>query len=273
MTNLSAIHQELRSLIAGDATDWETLKEHLLTHSNLPGPRANLELAAAFADCFASGEVTAHQFDRLCHWAGLTPAEAPRGESGEFLPLAAVLALGALYGAAGDSRRAVILDTLRRAANDERWRVREGAAIALQRMGGHDFAGLRAVFDQWLPAANLLEWRCVLATLAHPPLLRDPEAVHYCLDTADAALTLLAGLEPGVRHTEPYRVVRQALEYALSVFVSALPEAGFAHLKPWAESSDHDGRRIVQANLKNSRLAKRHPERVDAVQTQLNSGA
>ena len=44
---MSSIETYRAALTALPAADWET---YLLAHSNLPGPRGNLELAAAVAD-------------------------------------------------------------------------------------------------------------------------------------------------------------------------------------------------------------------------------
>ena len=66
-------------------TDWEP---YLLAHSNLPGPRGNLELAAAVADLG-----TEAQFRR---WAGLGPDVAPENTPGCFLAFCGVVGLGAI---------------------------------------------------------------------------------------------------------------------------------------------------------------------------------
>ena len=73
------------ALTALPAADWEP---YLLAHSNLPGPRGNLELAAAAADL---GDEA--QFRR---WAGLGPDVAPENTPGCFLAFCGVVGLGAV---------------------------------------------------------------------------------------------------------------------------------------------------------------------------------
>ena len=115
-----------------ELAEWEPF---LVERSGLPGPRGNLELAAAVAE--QADEAS------LRRWAALGPAEAPFGSAEEFLPVCGVVGLGRLL-AAGD--RAVLAD-VRRLAADPRWRIREAVAIALQR------------FDRWITRENLRKKR------------------------------------------------------------------------------------------------------------------
>jgi HEAT repeat protein len=104
--------------------DWE---EFLKAHSGLPGPRANLELVQAVGD-----EADSELLWRLS------------ASSDEFL---------ALCGAAGLGRVAATEPTalpwLKELASDPRWRVREGVAIALQRLGRANMPRLLAEMDEW----------------------------------------------------------------------------------------------------------------------------
>ncbi len=83
---------------------------YLLEESRLPGPRANLELAAAVA--FEGNEA---QFLR---WAALGPEEAPAKTSSVFLVVCGVMGLG--YFAARGGRQH--FSKLRDCASDPRWR-------------------------------------------------------------------------------------------------------------------------------------------------------
>ena len=82
MTSIATYRAALRDLPVGD---WEP---YLLAHSNLPGPRGNLELASAAADL---GDEA--QFRR---WAGLGPKVAPENTPGCFLAFCGVVGLGAV---------------------------------------------------------------------------------------------------------------------------------------------------------------------------------
>ena len=85
---------------------------YLSANSGLPGPRGNLELVAA------CGEE-----------ADLDRAEALVATGDEFATVCGLVALGRLFGE-GDDHQAGVLHAH---AADERWRVREGVAMALQR--------------------------------------------------------------------------------------------------------------------------------------------
>ena len=82
---MTSIETYRAALTALPAADWEP---YLLAHSNLPGPRGNLELAAAAADL---GDEA--QFRR---WAGLGPDVAPENTPGCFLAFCGVVGLGAI---------------------------------------------------------------------------------------------------------------------------------------------------------------------------------
>jgi hypothetical protein len=261
MTTTKGEFSHVCTLLADDPRFAE-LESLLLAGSNLPGPRANLELAGAFADCIAAEGLTEPQWALLTAWLALAEDEAPTGNPREFLPFCAALALGASFFDTPAGRRAEILLRLREIANDGRWRMREAVAMALQRIGERDYGALAAILDTWLPDANLLERRAILAALAHPPMLRPPERVRYCLAVADRIMADLATVEPGERKGEPFAVLRKGLSYAPSVFVAALPEAGFPVLARWAESADRDIKAVVRENLKQRRLTRPFPEMV-----------
>jgi hypothetical protein len=246
----------------------EELTAYLVANSHLPGPRGNLELAKTFADQVASIGADEARWRLFQEWLAISTAEAPTGDPREFLPFCALQALGALYDQADDARRREALALIRAAAGDARWRVREGAAMALQRIGLQHAGNLIAIIADWLPSASLLEQRAIIAALAEPPLLRQPELARYALAVADQIMARLHALDRATRKTEPFRVLRQGLAYALSVIVAASPVDGFARLRAWAVVDDPDVKRIVRANLGKARLAK-HEQDVRRVLTLL----
>ena len=254
---------ELRDLYQNPAGSAE-LTAYLEAHSHLPGPRGNLELAGRFAELVAAVGADDARWRLFREWLAVSAPDAPTGNPREFLPFCALQALGALYGQADGARRGASLDLIRAAASEDRWRVREGAAMALQRIGLDNAADLSAVVDTWLPTATLLEQRAIIAALAEPPLLRQPEMPRYALGVADQIMTRLHALDRDARKTEAFRVLRQGLEYALSVMVAASPAEGFPWLRALATLDDLDVKRIVRANLGKARLAK-HGEDVQRV--------
>ena len=251
------------------AAGWEP---YLLTHSNLPGPRGNLELAAVVADLG-----TEAQFRR---WASLGPDVAPENTPACFLAfcgvvgLGAVLARGAGRGEAFRHELAVTTDipseaepsvaaepagnasplrTLRTLASDPRWRIREGVAMALQRWGDANMAALLAEMTDWA-AGNPWEQRAAAAALCEPRLLKDP--AH-----AAAVLRILHEITASIeqvtdRKSNAFKTLRQGLGYCWSVAVAALPDAGKPLMEKWLVSHDPDIRWIMRENLKKNRLVR-----------------
>lgn len=235
VTTSDDYRQTLRGL---DPTAWDAF---LLAHSGLPGPRANLELLQAVAD--EADETTFRR--RLEIDAARTPPETPD----EFLPACGAVGLGRL---AATGRRDVLAD-LRRHASDPRWRVREGVAMGLQRLGAADMPSLLAEMERW-STDGWLERRAVVAALCEPALLRHPANARSVLDLLDALTRSVAEAASESRRDPGYRVLRQALGYGWSVAVAALPDEGKPRLEHYLTCTDPDVRWIVRENLRKNRL-------------------
>ncbi|MDQ0767692.1 hypothetical protein QF031_000441 [Pseudarthrobacter defluvii] len=210
---------------------------YLNAESGLPGPRGNLELAAAFAD------VAEPDLVRLC-----------AGSLDEYLAMCGAIGLGRLLVEGGSDAAATLLAL----AEDDRWRVREGVAMALQRLGDADMPALWALSAEWLGDGPLVK-RAVAAGICEPRLLRASGDAGRALDVLDKITTAVAGTDPDLRRTEEFRVLRQGLGYCWSVAVVAAPDKGFEYLEKWAASPDKDVRWILRENLKKARLARADP--------------
>jgi hypothetical protein len=244
----------------------EELRTLLQENSGLPGPRANLELAHSFAAAMAALHLEEWQWEFLVEMASTSVSKAPVNSPKEYLAFCGVLALGAQYaGGLPRPRRRVALAALKAAASDRRWRVREASAQGLQLVGEKDAAALRHIIDEWLPQSSLLEKRAIMAALAHPPLLGDPEVARYCLETARTVLASVSRLEEKARKDEAFKILRQGLGYALSVFVASSPAEGFALLRKAAAVRDSDMAWIIRENLKKKRLSDPFPKEVKEV--------
>jgi hypothetical protein len=260
----------------------EALAGLLVAESNLPGPRGNLELAGAFAEAVTEAPEPAAWLATLYEWAAIDAARAPTGDPREFLPFCAILSFGALYHnhicgypctqpcscPQWPAQGVYLLEAIRRAAEDPRWRLREAAAMALQRLGEDGPAALPAILDGFLAGSSLLARRAVMAALAHPPILSDKGLARYALATADRILGDTAALSAEKRKGEGFRILIKGLSYSLSVLVAALPGEGFTLLERWAADSDRDIRRVLEANLKKRRLAAADPARAAALSEQ-----
>jgi hypothetical protein len=232
----------------------------LQKNSGLPGPRANLELAHAFATAVADMHLNDWQWQWLVDTASMSPTKAPVNDPKEYLPFCATLAMGALYGAGlPRPRKRAALAALREAAVDPRWRMREGAAQGLQRAGETDLESMRAVIDQWIDDPDPLMLRAVAAALAHPPVLKDEAFAAYAVGIGEKLVAALTRVPAPARKKEDFKILRQGLGYALSVFVAAAPEAGFTLLHRAAAVRDADLAIVVKENLKKQRIAAAFP--------------
>jgi hypothetical protein len=228
-------------VILSGLDDWDS---YLLANSNLPGPRANLELVQAVAD-----RGTPELFYR---YIALGPDVAPVNSPQGFLAVCGVVGLGRLLTDGTADTRPV----LRSLASDPRWRVREAVCMALQRWGDRDINGLIDEMWQWAGGTQL-EQRAAIAALCEPRLLRYTRhtiAVLKLLDKVTESLHACAD-----RRRDEFRVLRQALGYCWSVAVAASPENGKPFMEKWCAVDDPDIAWMLKENLKKARLV-----RVDA---------
>lgn len=207
---------------------------YLRRHSGLPGPRANLELAEAVAD----------EGDRALF-------ETLLGTDDEYLVLCGAIGLGRLLADGGGANAEA---RLRRLSADTRWRVREGVAMALQRLGDVDMARLRDLVSRWASDPDPLVQRAAVAGLCEPRLLRDPEDAALAIRLCDRLTAALAGRSAGAKRTEGARALRKALGYCWSVAVAADPATGLRTFLALEESDDADVAWIAAANRSKARL-------------------
>ena len=221
-------------------TQWEA---YLAAHSGLPGPRGNLELMAAVGD--------------------LAPAEQLRAWSSaddEYLACCGTAGLGRLALQQDDTSPSPVT-LLRARASDERWRVREAVAMALQRIGDGDPDLLVSVTRSWSDGSPYV-LRAAVAGLCEPRLLRDPGLAGHTLHVLGLATEGLRNIERTRRRDVDVRVLRQGLAYAWSVAVAARPAAGVPLLERWVDVEDPDVRWVLRQNLRKSRLQRAAPDAV-----------
>lgn len=214
---------------------------YLLAESGLPGPRGNLELLEAVAE--VGNEAT---FNRYLTYDA---TKAPTGSSEEFLAMCGVVGLGKLI-SEGQTKMLPILRTF---ATDNRWRVREGVAIALQKLGSSDMSILLDKMDAW-GQGNLLERRAVVAALCEPKLLKDSIVVSRVQDLLEQITLDL--LDVTNRKDDNFKTLRKTLGYGWSVAVVAGHEKGKRLMEKWFSNEDKDIRWIMKENLRKDRLNK-----------------
>lgn len=212
--------EQYRQELAATADRVHFLREH----SGLPGARANIELGQAAADV---GD--AAWFDELI------------GTGDEYLVFCGVLGLGRRL-AEGHG----VEERLREHARDDRWRVREAVAMALQRLGDTSPERLMTLARDWVADADPLVRRAAVGGICEPRLLTTAEMRACALEVCERA-TL-------GEHGCADRVLRKALGYCWSVAVAADPAAGVPMFRRLAEVDDPDVAWIVRENAKKARM-------------------
>ena len=219
----------------------------LRRHSGLPGPRGDLELVQAAADVGREPEFR--------EWIASGSGDEP---TDEFLVVCGVVGLGRLVA----EGRMGLAEELRAHASDRRWRVREGVAMALQRVGDADVSRLFEIVASWVDDRPYVQ-RAAVAGVAEPRLLKTGAAASAAVEIVDR---VTASFETaGDRLSDESRTLRQALGYCWSVVVAADPEHGKPRMEYWARSSDADVRWVVKENLKKARLLRLDPGWVETL--------
>jgi len=228
-----------------ECADWPA---YLKANSNLPGPRGNLELAEAL---YREGSREL--------FISLIAADSPQVAENTpetFTVFCGILGLGRLL-VEGELSW---LQTLRAYANDGRWRVREGVAMALQKYGGADMDGLLSQMRLWAEGTPL-EQRAATAALCEPALLREPAAVQAVLEILDRITESVSRSRE--RKGDDFRALRQTLGYGWSVAAAADMAQGEAAMERWFASPDPDVRWLMRENLKKKRLERADPAWVE----------
>ena len=207
--------------------DWEP---YLKMHSGLPGARANLELVEAVGE-----EADADRLWRLS------------ASNDEFLALCGTAGLGKVALMEPET----VMTWLKELASDPRWRVREGVAIALQRIGREDMAHLLAEMQGWLAEGPFVQ-RAAAAGLCEPALLKQREHAVQTLVILDQITTFLAATRD--RKDDGFRVLRKALGYCWSVAAAAAPENALPYFEKWMQSKDKDVAWVMKSNLAKARM-------------------
>ncbi|MGV9824820.1 HEAT repeat domain-containing protein [Gordonia sp. NPDC003429] len=206
--------------------------------SNLPGPRANLSLLAAFVEEAAPA---------MIHSAAAA--------DDEYLACCGAAGLGRLLAEQTADRDATLV-ALRAAADDPRWRVREGAAMGLQRWADDDPRAMAAVALDWAGGPEPLVARAAAAGICEPRLLRDPGMAAAAIEVCERATALIRARPADRRRDPDLRVLRQGLGYCWSVAVAADPDHGLDRFTALRDDPDPDVAWIVRTNLRKARLAR-----------------
>jgi len=238
MTKKEVLIQKLKLII----DDPEKLERFVIENSNLPGPRANLELAFALSEVYENIEV-------LTKWIEIDAEQADINDPRSFLPFCSAVGLGRLYTKTKDKK---IVRVLKKLASDDRWRIREAVAFGFQRIGEHNLSELKRIFSEWIEKSNNREKRAILVSLAHPKILGR--------DTSLFCFEILKNVFENMERDADFEILKKGLEFTISVYTAANPEYGFSFIEKWI-GKDKVIDEIIKSNLKKNRLLKKHPRK------------
>jgi hypothetical protein len=239
---VSRVEEYRATLRTLDPADWPGF---LTEHSGLPGPRGNIELGQAVAE-----EADPATVDALI------------ATDDEYLVFCGVVGLGRLLaddgddGGDGGDDSSRLRERLHGHARDERWRVREAVAMAVQRLGDADPARLVELVGDWAGDPDPLVQRAAVAGVCEPRLLRTPAVAAAAIESCERVTASLAARPSSGRREKPVRTLRQALGYCWSVAVAADPEHGMPRFLALSASPDPDVAWVVRENRRKARLAR-----------------
>jgi hypothetical protein len=240
----------------------ENLVKYLISNSNLPGPRGNLELAEVFADVVEkNARRESEKLWNLCmKFTKFSPIEAPANNPKEFLVFCGARGVGVFGSSTAFFQKALF--RLKELASDPRWRTREAVAMAIQSMIEKQPQKTLKELESWIKKDNWLVMRAVAAGVAEPALLKDKQ-------TAKSAFELhkkiFAKIVAAQERKPEIKTLKQGLGYSLSVVVCAISREGFEYMRQLVDTQDAGILWIVKENLKKNRLIKNFPEEVASI--------
>ncbi len=242
----------------------DKIVKYLISNSNLPSLRANLELAKAFAEVAEDYSIeNSEKLWNLClELVNVSPNEAPANNPREFLPFCGAYVTGAI-GSVSPAFFEKALSLLREMANDPRWRTREAVAMGVQKLLAKQRQYTLRELEDWITNAEWLSMRAVVAGVAEPTLLKDNKTARTALELHKKIFAKI--LSTRERKSSEFRTMRKGLGYTLSVVICALPKEGFEYLRQIVDSQDADILWITRENLKKNRLIKNFPHKVASI--------
>ncbi|MDZ7680449.1 MAG: hypothetical protein U5J63_01760 [Fodinibius sp.] len=218
-----------------------------MEHSHLPGPRANIELAQAFAHIG-----TLMDFKKYIH---LEVEEAPENSPEVFLVFCGLLGLGDYLGKYHDGG---LVKELKQKANDERWQVREAVVMALQTIGRKNVLRLLKYAQKWAEG-SFFEQRASVAGLCDPDLLQTRKVALAALELLDWVTANLVKHDEEME-TAGYLALRKSLSYCWSIAVVAHPDKGKPMMERWIKEQHSIVRSVMRENIQKQQLQEAEPE-------------
>ena len=241
--------------------DQEQIIDYIKRNSNLPGPRGNLEMAFAFRDTISSQIPSkANELMQLCtEFTNFDSLVAPTNDPMEMVPFCGIIGIGRIGSL--NEFHTKCLELVHFHATDERWRMREGIAMALSDLIGSHSEETISQLEIWMQDADWLIYRGIVAGFAEPKILRDEYISKTALRFHDRILEQVLMNENS--KNEEFKVLVKALKYTVSVVAAVDPEAGFTFIDKWIRKKSKLISSIIKSNLQKNRLIKLDKDRVN----------
>ena len=260
MSKKKAYQEMMYPLISSN--DYEGLKEYILKESNLPGRMANLTLCSTVADIFeAEPQLTKDWYPQFKEWFHLKSD----GNDAETVVIMSTLeTFGGMYQNSNAKEHIELSELLHQALNDERWRIREIVTESYKRIGLFSYDSLINLFEPIMAnQPTPLEIRGLLATLAHPDLLKSAKQLHFSQKVLEDSFDYYSQLDDKLFTKEDKIVLKKGLSFAPSVIVSQNPEEGFLFFNKLISQNNKEIANIVKQNLQKKRLSATYPDEVE----------
>ena len=210
---------------------------YLKEHSNLPGPRGNLELLYSFAKVATELEIN----DCLKYIQRDT-----KNSPEEFVGMCGIVGF-AVY---NQDKNEFVLEYIRKFASHSSWRIREAVAMAIQEISANN---MKETLENivTMKNGNCYEKRAVVAGLCEPKLLKDEKIATKVLD-------ILKEITEVFNHNNKLKdeedSLRKALAYGWSVAIVHAPEKGKQAFEQLFSNNGKHIKWIIKENLKKNRL-------------------
>lgn len=247
------------------------LYEKLCVASGLPGTRANLVLAEAFAvECAARGQ----KADALAFaLATMSAEEAPGATAKEFLPVVGVVAIGArLASTPKDAKlKKRVMALLHDAAEDTRFRVREAVPLALARIGEATGDVLVHELGPWMD--GFFHAAAVLLAMGDKRFLGTLDDADIVVERLDEAYALAKNAPRSAVRWPGWKALVEALSTVPAALAARFGVRIFDRLVAWSNTEIPELRDAVEKNIRGGSgvLAGRHQDEIVRVRKALEA--
>jgi hypothetical protein len=230
---------------------------YLKDHSNLPGPRGNLELLYSFSKCAKKEEI-----NECIKYIKDNTENSPE----EFLGMCGIVG----YAVQNKDKNELVFEFLRKYASNKSWRIREAVAMGIQEISENNMnETLRNIVK--MKDGNCYDKRAVVAGLCEPKLLKEEK-------TATSVLKILNEITEVLDHnnklSDEEESLRKALGYGWSVAIVHAPENGKKMLENLLkEKKGKHLKWIIKENLKKNKLIKMDMDWVKEIENRLTTAS